>query len=203
MRLLRKVKPIDAKRAFTKTHLLRKFGIAGKRDVTIPTKTRYLKAQSKVNNVFKKLNEKQLDRYISSKKRLTAYNSVDWCIGEVEVKKIGVWKKAGGLPKEWTDNSLAYTARLVKKGLENKDKRIRKRSRRVLPIIMLFEKIIKRDKYSLPVIFQRKVSPVKRRGLKKMPFEIDDGNMRAIAFAMKGDKKIKAYVGVKKKKVKA
>lgn len=201
MKLLRKVKPIDAKRAFINTHLLRKFGIARKRDVKAPTVSRYLKAQSKVSDVFKKMNEKQLDRYIRSKKRLTAYNSVDWYIGEVEVQKIGVWQKAGGLPKEWTDNSLAHTAELVKKGLESKDRRIRKRSRRVLPIIMLFEKMIKTDKYSLPIIFQRKVSPVKRRGLKKMPFEIDDGNMRAIAFAMNGDKKIKAYIGVKKNKI--
>ena len=201
MKLLRKVKTIEAKRAFAKTHLLRKFGIAGKHDKTTPNKAKYLKAQSRVSDILKKLNEKQLDRYISRKKRLAAYNSVDWYIGEVEVKKIGVYKKAGGLPKEWTDNSLAYTAMLVKKGLENKDKRIRKRSRRVLPIIILFKNIIKKDKYSLPIIFQREVSPVKRKGLKKMPWEIDDGNMRSIAFAVDGDKKLRAYIGITKKQV--
>ena len=203
MKLIRKVKAIDARRAFVKTHLLRKFGIAEKHDKTIPTKARYLKVQNKVKEAFKKLSEKQLDKYFMARrsrgKRLPAYNSVDWYIGEIEIKKIGVWKKAGGLPKEWTDNSLAYTAKMVRKGLGNGDKSIRKRSRRVLPAIMAVENIIKKDKYSLPIIFQREVSPVKRKGLKKMAFEIDDGNMRCIAFAMNGDRKIKAYVGVQRK----
>lgn len=46
---------------------------------------------------------------------------------------------------------------------------------------------------------ERKISTVSRKRLVKMPWDLDDGNMRSIAFAINGDKTIRAYVGVQRK----
>src|SRR3990167_3218651 len=82
MRLIRKVKAIEVKRAFLMTNFLRKYGVAEKRDRKIPTKEKYLLARAKAHKAVKKLTEKQLDKLIGKewKKRLTAYNSVNWCM---------------------------------------------------------------------------------------------------------------------------
>ena len=204
MRLIKKVKSIDVKRAFLMTNFFRKYGIAVKRDRKTPTKEKYLLARAKAHKAVKKLTEKQLDRLISKewKKRLTAYNSVNWYLGEIYTKEVGVWRKAGDIPAPWTNYSLAYTAKTVKKALETNNKLLRKRARRVIPIIINLKDIIKKDKYSLPIVMDKQSSPVNRRWLKKMQWTLDDGNMRSIAFAISGDKKMKAYIGIKKKNFK-
>lgn len=199
MKLLRKVKSIEAKKAFVMTHIMRKLGIARKHDKKTPTKALFIQTLNKAHKVINKLSEKQLDRNIGKyKKRLHSYNRVEWYIGEVSTKEVGVWKMAGGLPRSWTDHSLASTALLVKKALKKNDGSMHERAGRVIPIIIGLKSIIKKDKYSLPIIIQRNSSPVNRRGLEKMPLEIDDGNMRSIAFAVNGDKKLKAYIGITK-----
>src|SRR3989344_9057844 len=204
MRLIRKVKAIEVKRAFLMTNFLRKYGVAEKRDRKIPTKEKYLLARAKAHKAVKKLTEKQLDKLIGKewKKRLTAYNSVNWYMGEIYTKEVGVWRKAGDLPGPWINYSLAYTAKTVKKALETNNKLLRKRARRVIPIIINLKDIIKKDKYSLSIVMDKQSSPVNRRWLKKMQWTLDDGNMRSIAFAISGDKKMKAYIGIKKKNFK-
>lgn len=190
---------MDVKRAFVNTHLLRKLGMARKRDLATPTKSKYSAVQKVADSILKELNEKQLDKYLKKKPgRLHAYNQANWYICEVETRELGAWEKAGGLPREWTRGSLIQTSRLVKEGLEDNSKLVRKRAKRILPIIIKLKSTIQRHKYSLPIIFERKISIVKRPGLKKMPFEIDDGNVRAIAYAISGDKTFRAYVGFKR-----
>lgn len=199
MKLIKKVRPIDVKRAFLMTHFLNRFGVAKKNDKQTPSKEKYLRAHMRARKMLEEMSAKQIDRKMEIYgRRLKHYNAVRWYIGEIETKEVGVWKKAGGLPKSWTDGSLAYTARLVKSGLKNNSRLIKRRSKRVIPIIIEMEKLIKKDKYSLPIVFEREVGRVKRKGLKKMRFEIDDGNMRSIAYAISGDKKIKTYIGILK-----
>lgn len=182
------------------THFLRKYGIAGKRDRKIPSLEKYLKAQSKAHKAVKGLSEKQLDKIIGKwEKRLRAYNKVEWYTGEFSTNEVGVWKRAGNLPSSWTNNSLAHTAKMVRGAMHTNHKKLKKRAGRVIPIIMGLKDVIKKDKYSMPIVIERKSSPVNRRWLKKMSWDLDDGNMRSIAFAVSGDKKFKAYVGITKK----
>lgn len=119
MKLIKKVSRVEVKRAFVKTYLLRKFGIARKNKKVIPYETAYLIANKKANTILKKMSEKELDKYIGKwKKRLNAYEKADWYIGEVSTTEVGVWRKAGGLPHAWTNHSLAYTAKMVKNALK-------------------------------------------------------------------------------------
>lgn len=199
MKLMRRVGGIEVKRTFLLTEFLRKYGVAKKNDKKVPPVKKYLLARARAYRALRKLPEKKLDKIIGSwKKRLVAYQKVDWYVGELLTKEVGVWKRAGGLPASWTDNSLAHTGNMVRKALESGSGLLNKRARRVVPIIINLKKIIKKDRYSLPIVIERGPSPVNRKGLKKMRWELDDGNMRSIAFAVSGDRKIRAYIGVKK-----
>ena len=76
---------------------------------------------------------------------------------------------------------------------------IQRRSKRAIPVILRLKSIIKKEKYLFPIVYERGIGASIRRGLPKMKINIDDGSMRSIAFAISGDKKIKAYIGVRKK----
>jgi len=199
MKLLKKVDTLEVKRCFVMTHFLRKFGVAGVRSTNIPTREKYLQALQKAKHTISQLSEKQLDKVVGVyKKRLRAYNKAEWYIGEVGVKEVGVWRGAGGLPMSWTHSSLFETAKKVKEGLKTETKEIKKRSRVAIPAILTFKTIIKKEKYLLPIIFSGGTGTNgRRKQVAKQKFDIDDGNMRAVAFAISGDKKIKAYIGIK------
>lgn len=202
MKLLKKVSRIEVKRCFVMTHYMKKFGVARKRDSKLPSRNQYLDAIKKSKKSVNSLNEKQLDKIIAGeyKKRLRAYNAVEWYRGEVSIKEVGVWKGAGGLPVSWTNGSLFDTAKRVKEGLNKNSKEIRKRAKKAIPSILEFANILKKEKYLSPIIFENGVGTNGRKRLAKQRGEIDDGCMRSIAFAISGDKKIKAYIGVALKK---
>jgi|SRR3989344_2247293 len=199
MKLLKKVSAVEVKRCFVMTYYMRKFGIAGKHDTKIPTREKYLTALKKSKNAVNNLNEKQLDKILSEhrQKRLVLYNAVSWHVGEVSTKEVGVWTGAGGLPLSWTNGTLFATAEKVKTGLDKNSKKIRKRAKRAIPAIIVLKDIIKKEKYMFPIVFEGGISAKRRTGPLKESASIDDGNMRAIAFVISGDKKFKAYVGVR------
>jgi hypothetical protein len=146
------------------------------------------------------MKEFELDQVISEeyKKRLKAYNSVNWHIGYANLNEVGLWKGAGGLPKEWTRGSLKDSA--SKMSLESKkdnSKFHRIRAMKTVPEIICFKPIIKKEKYLLPIILPGGTIPNCRKGMKRMKGDIDDGCMRSLAFAISGDKKIKAYIGTR------
>ena len=146
-----------------------------------------------------KLKESQLDKIIKDgyKKRLVAYNSSKWYLGKVVTSEIGVWKKAGGLPLSWTDNSLASTAKKVQHALKYNPKLLRKRSRYSIPnMIKTNVHLLQKEKYLLPIIFKSGTGTKGRKKLKKqMKGDIDDGCMRSIALAISGKKTLLAYIG--------
>ena len=182
------------------THFMRKFGIARKSDLIPPTRKKYLTVLKKSKHAVENLNESQLNKIVGEyKKRLRAYNAVQWYIGEVGIKETGVWKGAGGLPISWTRGSLFDTARKVKKALQKDSEEIQRRSKRAIPAIIKLKSIMKKEKYLFPIVFENGLGTNIRKGLPKKKVNIDDGSMRAIAFAVSGDKKIKAYIGMAKK----
>lgn len=198
MKLLKKVGRLEVKRCFAITHSLRKLGVAKEKSTYIPTREKYLQTLKKAKQVVDHLTEKQLDKIVGVyKKRLRLYDAVEWYIGEVKVKEVGVWRGAGGLPISWTQGSLLDTAKEVKEGLKTQTKEIKKRSRVAIPAILGFKTIIKKEKHLFPIIFQQGINLKIRKGMSKQEFEVDDGSMRAIAFTISGDKKIQAYIGLK------
>ena len=200
MKLLKKVNRVDVKRCFAITHFMRKFGVGGKSGKRLVARDRYLLTLHKSKQALRTLSKIKLDKIVGAwKKRLHAYDGVDWYLGNVLTKEVGVWKGAGGLPTAWTRGSLSFTATKVRIALRNGGRGMRKRSKRAIPSIIELQDIIKSDKYLLPIIFQSGAGTNGRRGLLKMKGDIDDGCMRSIAFAVTGDKNIKAYIGVPKK----
>ncbi|MEI6280873.1 MAG: hypothetical protein WCP17_02650 [bacterium] len=202
MKILKKVKGIEVKRAFVvadfvsaKKDMRKHLGFVSK-DLFIG---KLKNAKKKVN----KLKEFQLDKIIKSeyKKRLVAYDNSKWFIGEVKINEVGVWKKAGGLPLPWTNTSLFETAKKVKYALKNNSKILKKRSRYSIPNMLKTNvHLLQKEKYLFPIIFESGTGTRGRRGLKKQTkYDIDDGCMRSVALAVSGLKIIKVYIGLPKK----
>jgi len=180
------------------THYLRKFGIAGKRDTKLPTKARYLAALNKAKRAVMRASETELDNIIGSfKRRLRSYDRAQWNVATISTKEVGVWKGAGGLPIAWTKGSLAQTATFVRRGLKVATPEIHARAKRALPAIALLKTIMVRDPYLYLIVFESEYGTKGRNGLKKMRGDIDDGNMRAIAYAVSGTENLRVYFGKK------
>lgn len=135
--------------------------------------------------------------------RVGHYLNFKWEYKEIELSRCGVWPCMGGLKEEYTTGNLIDTKDMIKKILDNKE-HISFNDRRALyieeltynveelvdklPIIVYKDHIIRENKYSF-------WDPKK---YKKCTYDIDDGNHRALAYALLGKKKIKAYVGTPK-----
>lgn len=199
MKFLKKVRRIEVKRAFVASDHITKYRLPRRRYLPKLRREDFLKRLVSARAYVLKRSEGQLDRFIykQDKKRLKAYNSVDWYLGWVSTKEVGVWKRAGGLPLAWTKGSLAETAEKVAKAFDKNDKKVARRAKRAISRITDVLDIIEKEKYLYPIILQSGTRS--RKKIKKMGGDIDDGSMRAIVLALTGKKKLKAYIGVPKK----
>ena len=202
MELLKKVSRLEAKRCFVLSQRftskqMRKDAV--KKHMIKPSeKTITANIKTQVVEVMK-MSEEQLDHIITTeyKKRLKAYDAVEWYLGTVDVSEVGVWRGAGGLPKSWTRGSVKETAQKLFDGMIKKDfQHSRVRAARVVPKILEIKSILKKQKYLLPIILSSGTIKSARKGMKKMEGDIDDGCMRSLAFAGTGDGTIKAYIGI-------
>ncbi|MFZ2188290.1 MAG: hypothetical protein WAV73_01865 [Candidatus Moraniibacteriota bacterium] len=206
MKLLKKVKGLEVKRCFVLSNRftskrMRKDAL--KKQITKPTKETFSKNIAINKRAVLKLKETALDLIISTeyKKRLKAYDSVDWHIGFVDLSEVGLWKGAGGLPKAWTYGSLRDSANEMSHELKKNDSKLsRIRAMKVVLEIINSRTIIKKEKYLLPIILPGGTITTCRKGMRKMKGDIDDGCMRSLAFAINGDKQIRAYIGTKREK---
>lgn len=203
MKLLKKINGVEVKRTFVISNFISVKKDRRKHLGFVPENI----FRKKLKNSIKKtlvLKESQLDKIIKNewKKRLVAYNNSDWYLGEVKINEVGVWKRAGGLPLSWTNNSLSETAKKVKYALDHNPKLLKKRSRYSIPNMLKTNiHILRKEKYLLPIIFKGGTGTKGRRGLKRrMNGDIDDGCMRSIALTIAGNKKFRAYIGIPKKK---
>ncbi|OGG43398.1 hypothetical protein A2841_03880 [Candidatus Kaiserbacteria bacterium RIFCSPHIGHO2_01_FULL_48_10] len=179
MKLLTRVPRIEVKRCFL---------------ISDDTKKHSLKEAKKK---FLSMSEKKLDERIKkkSKKRLHDYNRLEWYIGVVNPHEVGVWRGAGGLPLSFTRESLKKTAMFVKSALRDASPLLKERAQTAIPGIMKNVTILgQKQKYLFPIIVSGPT--FRRRGMKKMLGDIDDGCMRSIVLALKGKKFIRAYIGV-------
>ncbi len=195
MKLLKRVDSLEVKRCFVVSQYGR--GRKDKRDIPTFTKRAFARRLSRAKNWAKKLSQKQLDRIIASdwKRRLRAYDSASWWLGQVNINEVGVWRRAGGLPLSWTNCSLQETAKKVAKALPAGG---RSSALKTIPKILKTSiGFVQKEKLLFPIVFQGGTGTRGRKGLKKMRGDIDNGCMRAIALAMTGKKSFKAYIGVK------
>ena len=202
MKILKKVNPIEIKRAFVVADLISEKKDRRKHLGFVPEGIFKKKLQSAIRKTLK-LKEARMDKIISSehKKRLIAYDNSDWYLAEVATNEVGVWRKAGGLPLSWTNGSLLETAEKVKQALEYNPKLLKKRSRYSIPNILKTNiHLLQKEKHLLPIVFKGGTGTNGRKRLKKrMKGDIDDGCMRSIALAITGNKTLRVYFGVPKK----
>jgi len=205
MKILRKIPTIEVKRTFViADHLTQRKGSGNNR--------KFLKELSekefdrKLQNAKKlilKYKEEKLDVLISPKypKRVNSYNNSQWFVAEMSPKELGVWRRAGNMPLQWTNGSLYDTARKIKTALEKNPKLIKGRPRHTIPnILKIKSHLEQKEKYLYPIVFKGDTGTGGRRRLKrKMKGDIDDGCMRSIAMAVSGKDPILVYFGLSKK----
>ncbi|MFA5961553.1 MAG: hypothetical protein WC848_02650 [Parcubacteria group bacterium] len=202
MELLKKVSRLEVKRCFVLSQRftskkMRKDEI--KKHIIKPEKVTFLKNLEISKKAILKMKETEIDQFIAVeyKKRLKAYDGVEWFIGYVYLSEVGIWKGAGGIPKAWSTGSLLDSAQEVAKELrKTNSKYSRIRAIKAVPEIIKFKAVIKKEKYLLPIMLPGGTIPVCRKGMRPMNFDVDDGCMRSLAFAVSGDGQIKAYVGI-------
>ena len=108
MKLLKKVKPIEVKRAFIISDFVRRQDY--RTDYMKPvTPAVYKKQVAKAKKIILQLPEGILDLILAGewKQRAHAYSKSDWYIAEVSTDEVGVWRAAGHLPLKWTKGSLS------------------------------------------------------------------------------------------------
>lgn len=144
------------------------------------------------------MSEFELDCAITWPPRLRKYNELVWHFEECSIDDIGVWYGAGGLPADWCIGSVQDTAECVLKGLKEIARISKygrdKRAVNNLPAILEVVDIILNNRLLAPIVVPGgtwRPSPPCR----KMKGDIDDGSLRAVAFAVKGYEKFNAYVG--------
>lgn len=203
MKLLKKVKTIEVKRCFVLSQRFTSKNIRRqilKKEIIRPIKGKFKNDLKSAKSSVSMLSENKLDCIISieDKKRLAAYNNVQWYIGYVDSSEVGLWRGAGKISEGWTRGSLKETAKIFAKELKKERSRCsRTRAMKVIPEIIQSKAIIQKERYLLPIVLPREVRPDSRKGMRKFDLFIDDGCMRSLAFAITGDHTIKAYIGKK------
>ena len=198
MQLIKKVPPIEVKRAFVTAQKMRHSRKKGKKYLPKLAQSDFLKKLRQAKKITSGLSEKQLNKVIADEhqKRADAYNNSEWYRARASIKELGVWRRAGGLPPKWTCCTLHETARFVKKGLAEKNKLIRARSKRAIPRIAKFADFIEKEKCLFPIVFMTHTGTRGRKWCKtKVKGDIDDGCMRSIVLAILGRKTIDIYFG--------
>ncbi len=200
MKKIQSIKVIEIKRTFLVAEHIRRYknkkDYLGKIDRQ-QLATKLQKAKEKILS----LTEEKLDSRISVyPKRLLAFNSCKWYLGTFKPSEVGVWRRAGKLPLEWTNDSLEETAKHVKKAILIKSKKLKSRAKSTINnMIDINTDINQNEKYLLPIVFKGGFGTKGRRRLKKkMVGDIDDGCMRSISLTIMGVKNIKAYLGFPK-----
>ncbi len=201
MRLIRPVGKTEVKRAFIVAQYIRK-----RRD------GRYLKTLSEkefarklaaAKKYAKGFDDAKLDRAIGKEDatRRDDYNAVRWYLGTVKMREVGVWNGAGGLPFLWTKGSLEETGKKVARALNADPGVLKSRARRaILGILKTSFRAVQEEKYLLPIVLPGGFRKSCRKGSKIFRGDVDDGCMRSIALAVAGQKTMRVYMGIRKKK---
>ncbi len=168
-----------------------------------PTKKKIESRLKKIIKQSEKLSKKNLLTYHLDNyhPRYDNYLNSKWELREITLEECGVWPRMGGLPDKATKDSVMDTAKYVQECIKDR-KKLTWKTRRVLyieemkkyadiitksvPIIVLEDGVIRNMKL---------LTAIERKMYKKCKYDIDDGNHRAVALALLGKKKIKAFVG--------
>ena len=167
------------------------------------------KIENKLINLVNKanhLNERELLKYMYSYGYAVKYDNYinsNWVLKEIDLNDCGVWPLMGGLPESFTNGSVVDTANTIKPYLEDKNKLNHSLSRllyieNLIPYAEIITKHIPLNVFTGSIIRRNKLMiPKYITDTKDCKYDIEDGNHRAVAMALKGKTKIKAFIGTR------
>lgn len=157
-----------------------------------------------------KYTQKELDENIKDKIRLKRFNLCKWNVERIDANDLGVWPSFGGIDHFTTSGNLLDTKAKIE-DLLNNTHQFTWPIKPNLPQKSIIRFILEKKHADLiyrfyPIIVTAR-GPNTRRvkanmryqkfgfNYKIAPFDIEDGNHRAVAFVMFGIRKIKCFVG--------
>jgi hypothetical protein len=194
-----KVERTEVKKCFVASEI-GKDGLRGKERVE------FKNALDKIRNEVQAMNEGKLDRLIKDPRRLRDYDRLLWTFEECSIDHVGVWygynplgfpEGAGGLPAEWCTGSVRETAQKIRENPKEvaqlkANARDKRASQNLFGILERVDLILNNPSFAPIVLPGGSLRPFPCR---KLQGDIDDGCLRAIAFALKGHERFSAYVG--------
>jgi hypothetical protein len=205
MKIVRAVPVIEVKRCYVISNLARPRKSVHKSPSAYVRDFHHVLAQAKKKVLA--YDERQVDQVVAAfwKKRLKAYNAMDWFIADISPHEVGLWRRAGDLPLAWTNRTLADTVDRVKASLTSKRSHFSTQKIRAGRVVqsLLGTQVneLQHEKYLFPIAFKGGTGTKPRRYLRfKTAYDIDDGCMRSLALALNGASKIRMYLGLPKKK---
>lgn len=202
MKILKKVGIREVERAFVIADLVRR-PIGKHRYFKMQSQEEFKKKLNRVRQEVLKMSDTQLKKRISPDwpRRIRSYEASEWHLAEMNIAELGTWRRSGGLPLAWTNQSLKHTADKVRRALKTNSKFLNSRVKRAIPgILETNVGVLQNKKYLLPIVFRGGSGTNGRKGLKyRTKGDIDDGNMRSIALVVDGAKILRVYFGIPKK----
>jgi hypothetical protein len=184
---LETVDRIEVKRCFVCSNLTKDLiGLHGEE---------FISGFSSIASQVKTMSEDSLDDSIrADPARLSRYNLLKWSRHAVPITKLGMWMEARKLPAKWCVGSLYQTAIKVEEAIE-----MGSLSTIAPQVESSIEGIRKVTDFirNQPLLYVIAVPPycAGRPPYLGVDLGLDDGNMRALTFAIIGYSKILAYVG--------
>lgn len=198
MEIIRKIDTIEVKKCFAISQLIR--WSKGKKSYLVPiSRSDFIKQLSLTKDKVNKMTDKEIDKIVGYRflRRLRMYNNYNWKLCKFNIDEVGVWRRAGGLPLDFTNKNLSDTASRVKIDMLDGSHKLKKRSKIAIKSILDTNiDILQTEKYLLPIAFLGGTGTRGRKRLKfKTKLDLDDGCMRSIALAVSGKEEIVGYVG--------
>ncbi|MBD3300447.1 MAG: hypothetical protein GF347_03790 [Candidatus Moranbacteria bacterium] len=125
------------------------------------------------------------------------YFNSNWRFEKIKLSELGVWPKMSGIPDNFCVGNLCQTAECIKRLLKKKDRKYQKLFEKIDKLLP-YVKIINR--YLPLIVIKNGNIRTSRRNFNffkyhQTLYDIDDGNHKAIALALLGEKSANAYVG--------
>ena len=149
-----------------------------------------------LKNKVNEMSDSDLDSYPPLRSRVQEYNHLTWLWGAVSIDEIGVWPRAAGIPCELCLGSVRETASGIRKrgGVEALPVGADNRAKENIPGIINVAEVISKER--LLSVIGLAGGIIRKPPHKRMRWDLDDGSVRSVAFALAGIESLNGFLGV-------
>ncbi len=158
------------------------------------------------------MEEEEFDERITDKVRLQRYNDMEWFKGEEYFTNMGSWPKMAGLPIEFTTGNIPETAKMLrefKNGRINVSNKLADKTKYCVKKVGSIIRNIDFIYQNFPLILfpggevrEKDYNNWAKENNEPLceiyEYDIDDGNNRAVSYALTGLKDAPVYIGARK-----